>query len=187
MSAEGGRVAADDVLLRAVTDDEAELLASWNATPADDPWGDFPDADPSVIVTGPPTRMVVEAQGEPVGTVSWHHVHYGPNPGSRAWNIGISLIPSARGRGIGVHAQRKLAVLLFATTACNRVEASTDVENLREQRALERAGFTREGVIRGAQLRFGAYHDLVGYAVLRRDLAAGPPAQSASRPACSER
>ncbi len=171
MSADAGRVGADDVRLRAVTDDETELLASWGAATADDPWGDFPDADPSLLVKGSVTRMIVEAQGEPVGTVSWHPVCYGPNQGSCAWNIGISLVPSARGRGIGVHAQRMLAVLLVATTACNRVEASTDVENLREQRALERAGFTREGVIRGAQLRAGAHHDLVGYSVLRRDLA----------------
>ena len=34
-----------------------------------------------------------------------------------------------------------------------------------------RAGFTREGITRGAQWRDGAYHDGVLYAVLRTDLA----------------
>ena len=52
----------------------------------------------------------------------------------------------------------------------HRVEASTDVTNLAEQRALEKAGFTREGVLRGAQHRAdGVHHDLVGYAILRTD------------------
>jgi aminoglycoside 6'-N-acetyltransferase len=48
-----------------------------------------------------------------------------------------------------------------------RVQASTDIENAAEQRALAKAGFTREGVIRKAQWRNGAYHDLVLYSKLR--------------------
>jgi RimJ/RimL family protein N-acetyltransferase len=99
--------------------------------------------------------------------VSWHATHYGPTAGSRAINIGISLAPAARGRGIGSRAQRLLAEHLFATTDVTRVEASTDVANTAEQRALERAGFTREGVIRSAQERVDGLHDLVGYAILR--------------------
>jgi RimJ/RimL family protein N-acetyltransferase len=71
--------------------------------------------------------------------------------------------------GHGSAAQRMLAGYLFATTPVNRVEASTDVENIAEQKALERAGFTREGVLRGAQFRDGGWHDLVGYARLRDD------------------
>jgi RimJ/RimL family protein N-acetyltransferase len=43
------------------------------------------------------------------------------------------------------------------------------VENIAEQRALEAAGFQREGVTRGAQWRDGAYHDGILYAVLRAD------------------
>ena len=48
-----------------------------------------------------------------------------------------------------------------------RVEASTDITNLAEQRALEKAGFTREGVLRKAQWRAGDWHDLVVYSLLR--------------------
>jgi RimJ/RimL family protein N-acetyltransferase len=51
----------------------------------------------------------------------------------------------------------------------HRVEASTDVSNLAEQRSLEKAGLRREGVTRGAQFRAGAYHDLVVFALLRDD------------------
>jgi RimJ/RimL family protein N-acetyltransferase len=72
-----------------------------------------------------------------------------------------------RGQGFGSQAQRLLADYLFATTAVNRIEAGTDVENLIEQRSLEKAGFIREGVLRGAQYRAGAWHDLVVYSVVR--------------------
>ena len=130
---------------------------------------------------GPPTgettslgRLFVLADGEPVGDVSWHATHYGPTAGSKAINIGISLAPAARGRGIGSRAQRLLAEHLFATTEVTRVEASTDVENIAEQRALEKAGFTREGVIRSAQERADGLHDLVGYAILRTEVVGRP-------------
>ena len=103
--------------------------------------------------------------GTVIGTVAWHAVAYGP--GSHAWNIGIQLLPDARGQGFGAEAQRLAAGFLFAATDVNRVEASTDVENVAEQRSLEKAGFVREGITRGAQLRAGAYHDLVVYAKLR--------------------
>ena len=36
-----------------------------------------------------------------------------------------------------------------------------------EQRALEKAGFVAEGILRSAQHRRGEYHDLVMYAVIR--------------------
>ena len=88
---------------------------------------------------------------------------------SAAWNIGITVLPEHRGRGHGSLAQRLLARHLFATTPANRVEACTDIENIAEQRALERAGFYREAVLRQAQWRNGGWHDLVLYSVLRSD------------------
>jgi RimJ/RimL family protein N-acetyltransferase len=113
--------------------------------------------------------MLVEsaADGEPIGTVSWRMVRYGPNPESGAWNIGISLIPEARGRGLGAEAQRLLADHLFETTPANRVEAMTDIDNVVEQRSLEKAGFAREGVLKGSQYRAGDWHDLVVFARVR--------------------
>lgn len=104
-----------------------------------------------------------------VGTVSWRAVSYGPLAGTHAWDIGITLWPEHRGRGLGRRAQRLLADHLLSSTSANRIEASTDVENVAEQRALEAAGFAREGVLRGAQYRAGAWHDLILYARLRSD------------------
>src|SRR5207248_1352428 len=63
----------------------------------------------------------------------------------------------------------KLAEWLLAETSLNRVEAQTDVENIAEQRSLEKAGFVREGIARGAQFRAGSFHDLVTYSRLKED------------------
>ncbi len=156
------------VALRPVTAQDLPLLDQWRQDPkAEGEFNDFGLEPARSTVEG--NHLVVEVDGEPIGTVSWQEVRYGPNDDSRAINIGIALIPSARSVGHGSAAQRMLAAYLFATTPVNRVEASTDVDNIAEQKALERAGFTREGVLRGAQFRDGGWHDLVGYARLRDD------------------
>jgi RimJ/RimL family protein N-acetyltransferase len=116
-------------------------------------------------------RMMIELEdGTLIGDLGWFGVPYGPNRRSVAWKIGCTLDVPYRGRGYGSRAQRLLAEHLFATTPSNRVEADTDVENVAEQRALERAGFTRDGVVRGAQFRGGRWHDLLLYSLLRSDV-----------------
>ena len=113
--------------------------------------------------------LLICLDGDPVGELQWHPVSYGPNRGSQALNLGISIEKSARGRGVGTRAQRLMADFLFTHTTVHRVEACTDVTNQAEQNALERAGFTREGVLRGAQFRRGEWHDLVVFSRLRSD------------------
>lgn len=113
--------------------------------------------------------LAVEHDDELIGDVGWHSTTYGPPAAGPAFNIGISLLPEHRGRGYGADAQRQLADYLFASYSINRVEASTDVTNLAEQRALTKAGFSREGVLRGAQWRAGTWRDLVLFSRLRHD------------------
>jgi RimJ/RimL family protein N-acetyltransferase len=169
------------VRLRDVTLEDADLVDRWSADPR--VRGEFNDfdmerspVDRDALAKGPYRnerngQVIVERldTGEPVGSVGWHKERYGPNEPSEAWNIGITLIPEAREHGFGPEAQRLLADYLFATTSIDRVEASTDVDNTAEQRALEKGGFVREGILRGAQYRRGARHDLVNYARLRSD------------------
>lgn len=112
--------------------------------------------------------LIVIGGGQPVGEVSWHQVRTAPS--SFTWNMGIALLASARGRGYGTLAQRALVEYLFAYTQANRVEACTETDNLPEQRALEKAGFQREGVRRGCAFREGQWRDMVMYAVVRADL-----------------
>jgi aminoglycoside 6'-N-acetyltransferase len=102
-----------------------------------------------------------------IGTVTYHQAVYGPNLASRVYSMGISIHTDYRGRGHGTEAQGLFAEYLFATYPIVRVEASTDITNLPEQRSLEKAGFTREGVLRKVQWRAGEWHDLVLYSKLR--------------------
>jgi len=110
--------------------------------------------------------LIVTPDNTVVGFVSYQVV-YGPNSGSRVYNIGIHLAPAYRKKGYGTDAQRLLAGYLFATYPIRRIEAGTDIANSAEQRALEKAGFTREGVLRQAQWRVGEWHDMVVYSKLR--------------------
>jgi RimJ/RimL family protein N-acetyltransferase len=111
--------------------------------------------------------IVVDASGATVGVVSYIAIFHGPPPSNRVYNIGIDIDPAHRRRGYGAAAQALLARYLFDTYTIERVEASTDVENVAEQRALERAGFTREGILRHAQWRAGAWRDICLYSKLR--------------------
>jgi len=111
--------------------------------------------------------IVVDASGATVGVVSYIAIFHGPPPSNRVYNIGIDIDPAHRRRGYGAAAQALLARYLFDTYTIERVEASTDVENVAEQRALERAGFTREGILRRAQWRAGAWRDICLYSKLR--------------------
>ena len=115
--------------------------------------------------------LAVVADGRLCGTVGWHWVHWGPNRGSHCPMLGIWLEPDARGQGIGTAAQQGAVDLLFRHTNVNRIEAHTDVENVGEQRALEKAGFTQEGVVRGGQWRDGDYRDGYLYSILRAEWA----------------
>jgi RimJ/RimL family protein N-acetyltransferase len=165
------------VRLRPATLADAELLELWQANEYRGEFNDFgmprwpvrERIQENGLINDQGGTLMVESVADrtPIGSVSWRQVRYGPTPESAAWNIGISLIPEARGRGLGSEAQRILAAYLFATTPVVRIEAGTDVDNIAEQRALEKAGFQKEGVLRRAQYRPGGWHDLVIYSCVR--------------------
>lgn len=166
------------VMLRPVSRIDFATLETWNNDPSyHGPFNSFGlrragsfevgFAENGLLGEQSGVLMIIAPDTTPVGTVSYRQVGYGPNIGSRAYNIGITIAPEHRGKGYGSDAQRCLADYLFATYPIMRVEATTDVTNLPEQRALEKAGFTREGVLRRAQWRAGAWHDLVLYSRLR--------------------
>lgn len=111
--------------------------------------------------------FLVVLGGERLGLVNYRRQAAGPT--GHHWEIGAALVPEARGRGHGTHAQRLLTRYLFAHTPVNRIEAWTETGNVAEQRSLEKAGFTREGVLRGSFWRDGAWRDSVLYGILRDD------------------
>jgi RimJ/RimL family protein N-acetyltransferase len=117
--------------------------------------------------------LIVVLGDERLGLVNWRRRP--TTPAAYCWAIGIAMLPGARGHGHGTQAQRLLVRYLFAHTTVHRIEASTEVGNVAEQRTLEKIGFTREGVMRGIGWRDGAWRDGVTYSLLRTDRPARVP------------
>jgi RimJ/RimL family protein N-acetyltransferase len=166
------------VTLRPVAEDDLPWLAHLRSDPAaagphewhgwSDPTADRRQWDESGMLSDNGGTLVVMHGPDRAGSVQWRKVRTGPI----AWNwaIGIGLAPEFRGRGCGSEAQQLLVRYLFAHTQFNRIEATTEITNIAEQRALEKAGFTREGVLRGTTFRQGRWHDQVIYSVLRDEV-----------------
>ena len=167
-----------NVFLRVLTPADADALELEN-TPELNEFNWYGAREPGLfrkrVVEGPAHDEAVghfaiaKETGHLIGEISWRRVASSPLPASFYFNIGIYLLAAERGKGYGSEAQLLMADYLFATTLAERVEAGTDVDNVAEQRALEKAGFTREGVHRGYQWRFGAWHDMVVFSRLRGD------------------
>jgi aminoglycoside 6'-N-acetyltransferase len=161
------------VILRDILGTDHDFLNELNSSEVGGEWDSFDDS-PDQFLRGEDfggSKQVVELDdGTRVGSVSWIRVPFGPNAKSLAWSIGIAIHPDFRGRHYGSSAQRSLAKQLLAGSEANRVQADTDPNNIPEQRALIRAGFTREGVARQAQWRRGHWHDRIVFSVLRQDL-----------------
>lgn len=170
---------AELLLLRPVREDDLTLLEQLTQDPASTgefAWFGWFDplrwrrrwAEDRMLSDEGGVLMIVRADSA-LGFVVWRR-----HPATVAafyWEIGIAVRPESRGHGDGSEAQHLLARYLFAHTTAHRIEASTETGNIAEQRALEKAGFTREGIRRGIGWRDGAWRDGVTYSILRTDLA----------------
>jgi RimJ/RimL family protein N-acetyltransferase len=117
------------------------------------------------LLTDDGGHLMVVSDADRQGFVAWRKVMTSRT--SHCWNVGIMLAPEARGQGSGTAAQQSLVRYLFAHTQVARIEAATETTNIAEQRALEKAGFTREGVLRSYAFRDGRWRDGVLYSILR--------------------
>jgi RimJ/RimL family protein N-acetyltransferase len=171
---------SDEVELRPAREDDLPMLEELTQDP--DKTGEFQwfgwsdlrrwrrDWDENGLV-GPDGGTLIVACGiRRLGLVQWRRDPF-INAGC-SWELIIMLLPGERGRGFGTQAQRLIARYLFAHTTAHRIWAATEADNIAEQKALEKAGFTREGIVRAAGWRAGAWRDAVTYSLLRTDPAA---------------
>lgn len=84
-------------------------------------------------------------------------------------SIGYDLARPHWGKGIMTEALRAVIAFGFGQMALNRIEADTSAENYASARVLEKLGFQREGIQREQYFEGGEFHDLILYALLRRD------------------
>jgi RimJ/RimL family protein N-acetyltransferase len=170
----------ESVTLRRIGEDDLEILEKLTQEPGSTgefAWFGWHDvlrwrqewAQTRMLGPDGGAQLVVRGDDR-LGFVNWRR--RSATPAAYCWAIGIALLPEARGHGYGTQAQQLLARYLFAHTTAHRIEAVTEAGNLAEQRALEKAGFSREGVSRGAGWRDGHWRDGVTYSLLRTDPAA---------------
>jgi RimJ/RimL family protein N-acetyltransferase len=167
-----------EIRLRPLQESDLDTLAA-NYSPDADEWNYFGPRAANHLhrqfaingcISDENGELAIESpEGALLGSVGWNEVRHGPSRASTALNMGISLLSEHRHQGYGTAAQRAFAQYMFSTRMVERIEASTDLENVAEQKALERAGFSREGVLRHAQFRAGTWHDMVIFSRLRGD------------------
>ena len=111
-----------------------------------------------------PFTIMENAKGRVVGSTRFLHLR----PEHRTVEVGWTWLGQEWQR-TGVNTEAKLLLLSHAFDRMGyiRVEFKTDARNLRSQRALERIGATREGVLRNHMIVQGGYHrDSVYFSVI---------------------
>lgn len=84
--------------------------------------------------------------------------------------VGYWVSPWARGRGIAAEATRAAGEWLLIAEGFERLELRAAAGNVASQRVADRAGFTREGVLRNAGITHSGRVDLVVFSMIRGDL-----------------
>jgi len=161
-------LAADGVVLRVPGDGDA-----WWITEA----YDEPEIAQFVVGMPPPRRwastteaefvIANEADAKALGLISLRIADR--DPGLAA--VGYWLRPEARGRGAATVAVQLIARWAFDELGVQRLELTTAPGNVASQRVAERAGFTREGILRGlVATRNNGRRDGVLFSLLPADL-----------------
>ncbi len=83
-------------------------------------------------------------------------------------SVGFDLARAYWGQGIMPEALRSVLQFGFERMDLNRVEADASVYNLQSQRALQKVGFRQEGHLREQYHESDSYHDLLLFALLKR-------------------
>lgn len=96
------------------------------------------------------------------------------SPRDRRATLGTWLGRAWWGTGANQEAKALMCHLAFALLGLERVGAYSNVEHERSQRALERVGFRREGVLRHYHRHDARALDVVIFGLLRADWEAGP-------------
>jgi ribosomal-protein-alanine N-acetyltransferase len=78
------------------------------------------------------------------------------------------------GSGLNFEAKAAMAFVAFSVCGYERLGAYADVRHERSQRALEKVGFTREGVLRGWHRHGDEQKDVAVYGLLRAEWEASP-------------
>jgi ribosomal-protein-alanine N-acetyltransferase len=151
-----------------------ELTTRWFS------WGPYTDvSQPLSYIEGLAERreagslldfLVVHDDHGPVGITGLSEV----SARDRRATVGTWFARAFWGSGVNRESKALIAALAFRELGFNRLTAWANTRNGRSQTALERAGFTREGVLRGWHVHSSGIHDVVVFRLLREEWSASP-------------
>ena len=161
----------EKVLLRARQDSdipvlEAELYGDVLTQSRGDnrPWRPLPpgsDDSPYKVTdwrSDPAVFSVIELTSQ---ELAGNALLWGVDQHNRLAHLGLAVLPSFRGRGLGTDITRVLCRYGFEIRGLQRLQVDTLADNEAMIQASTRAGFTREGLLRRAAWVNGAFVDLV--------------------------
>jgi RimJ/RimL family protein N-acetyltransferase len=83
--------------------------------------------------------------------------------------IGYFVVPNERKKGYATESIMIMIDYLFLSKNLERIQAKTDPENIASCKALEKAGFKREGILRKTFFNRGKWKDDCMYSILREE------------------
>ena len=92
-----------------------------------------------------------------------------PNKAHKFYNLGYWIRAAKQNMGTASGAARVLAKTAFQDLPPNRIEILTAVENIPSQKAAEKAGAMREGILRKRLIIGDRIHDAVIFSFVRED------------------
>lgn len=110
--------------------------------------------------------FIFELQGRLVGGITLGGIRYGV---SQSAHIGYWIGEKYAGRGFMPEAIDLVTAYSFQKLGLHRIEAACIPDNHRSIRVLEKAGFSREGLLRSYLRINGAWRDHLLYALLATD------------------
>ncbi|HXV33512.1 MAG TPA: GNAT family protein [Gaiellaceae bacterium] len=166
------RLEDDVIVLRPLEEDDAPALAAAiRHDPDIDRWTSIPfpyteELAREFIATTEESAFAVldPASGELLGGIGVRM------RSARKAEVGYWIKASARGRGIATRALVLVARFAFAELGAARVQLTAEPDNVASQRVAEKAGFTREGVLRSFLELKGRRRDAVMFSLLPGEL-----------------
>jgi RimJ/RimL family protein N-acetyltransferase len=115
--------------------------------------------------SGAPFVIADAADDRPLGLLN---LQFGED--EEVAGLAVSVFPQARGRGVASKALRLGATWGLRQLGLHRVFAECAADNLASIRAIEKAGFQREGILRAHCKIHGQRHDCVMFSLLPQEI-----------------
>lgn len=135
----------------------------WDIYPVRFAGADFDAAFDATMANADRCPFLILADGVPVGMSGYLHIHAADNGLELG---GTYMTPSVRGTGLN-GAIKPLLIERAIDCGFTRIEFRVDIRNIRSQRAVEKLGAVREGVLRKQRITWtGHVRDTAVYSIL---------------------